>query len=31
MGVEWTNEQSEERNTGRIREENTSTTNIKRE
>lgn len=31
MGIEWTNEQTEERNTGRRREENKSTTAIRRE
>lgn len=31
MGVEWTNEKSEERNTGKRREENRSTTAIRRE
>jgi len=31
MGVEWTSEQSEEINAGRRREENKSTTAIRRE
>jgi hypothetical protein len=30
MGVEWTNEESEERNIGRRREENKSTSEIRR-
>lgn len=31
MGIEWTNEQSEERKTGRRREENKSTKEIRKE
>lgn len=31
MGVDWTNEQTKERNTGRRRKENKSTKTIRRE